>query len=98
MNTGGVRADLTGDITVGDAYTALPISLTLVSLSILGQSLLNLPQSNVLNDYFTSGVTFTYVSNVRFLVDLSNPVSPVVADVMVKDSGGTFMPIHVGAQ
>lgn len=98
MNAGGVRSDLIGDITVGDAYTTLPFSSTLVSLSISGQSLIDLIQTNTLNAYLISGNAFTYVSNLSYSIDLSDPANPIVSNVMVKDSSGVFSPIDTASK
>lgn len=94
MNAGGVRADLTGNITVGSAYTVLPFSSTLVTMTVSGESFAQTLQSNVANAYAISGVAFPYVANVHYTIDFTTSGSPLVKDIEVLSSDGSFEPIQ----
>lgn len=93
INAGGVRSDLEGAVTVGDAYSTLPFGSTLVTMSLSGDALASALQRNVENAYGISGVTFPYVANIRYSIDLIDPQSPRVVDVQVRSEDGTYQPI-----
>ena len=97
MNAGGVRSDIEGNISVGTAYSVLPFSSTLVTMSIPGESLNNVITSAVANAYLISGVTFPYVSNIQYSVDLTDPATPTVTNIMVLDENGEFQPLDNNA-
>lgn len=94
MNAGGVRADLTGDITVGDAYTVLPFSSSLVTMTVSGESFSQTLQSTVANAYGISGVAFPYVANVRYAIDLTQSSTPVVSDIQILAEDGTYQALQ----
>lgn len=98
MNAGGVRADLLGEISVGSAYSVLPFASTVVSMSVSGESLVNTLSTNVANAYLISGVAFPYVANIRYTVNLTDPGSPQVENVQVKDADGIYQPISLEAR
>lgn len=98
MNAGGVRADLSGEITVGSAYTVLPFSSTLVSMSVTGESMLNTLSTNVSNAYQISGVAFPYVANIRYTINLTDPATPSVQDVKIKGLDGIYQPLDLTSQ
>lgn len=94
MNAGGVRADLIGDITVGDAYTVLPFSSSLVTMTVSGESFAQTLQSNVANAYGISGVAFPYVANVRYAIDLTQSSTPVVSDIQILAEDGVYQALQ----
>lgn len=98
MNAGGVRADLEGSITVGDAYTVLPFSSTLVSMSVSGESFAQTLQTNISNAYAISGVAFPYTANVSYTLDLADPAAPMVRDISIKDANGIYQPIDLASR
>lgn len=93
MNAGGVRADMTGEISVGTAYSVLPFNSTLVTMSISGSVLEQVISSAVSNAYLISSVTFPYVANIKYDINLSDPAAPVVTNIMVLDGNGVYQPI-----
>lgn len=93
INAGGVRSDLEGAVTVGDAYSTLPFGSTLVTMTLSGSALASALQRNVENAYGISGVTFPYVANIRYSIDLNDSQSPKVVDVQVRGEDGTYQPI-----
>ncbi|MFA0809518.1 bifunctional metallophosphatase/5'-nucleotidase [Microbulbifer epialgicus] len=98
MNAGGVRADLVGEITVGSAYSVMPFSSTVVSMSVTGESLVNTLSTNVANSYLISSVAFPYVANIHYTINLTDPESPKVENVLVKDENGVFQEIDLSAR
>lgn len=94
MNAGGARSDITGQVTVGTAYTVLPFASTLVSMTVTGASLTETLTKNVSNAYKISGVAFPYVANIQFTVNLFDPAAPVVENIQVKDAAGIYQPIN----
>lgn len=94
MNAGGVRSDITGQVTVGTAYTVLPFASTLVTMSVTGASLTETLTKNVSNAYQISGVAFPYVANIQYTVNLFDPAAPVVENIQVKDAAGIYQPIN----
>ena len=93
INAGGVRSDLEGVVTVGDAYSTLPFGSTLVTMSLPGRALIAALQRSVENAYGISRVTFPYVANVRYSIDMTNAQAPQVVDVQVVTEDGTYQPI-----
>ena len=93
MNAGGVRADLTDEITVGDAYTVLPYSSTLVTMKVSGASFAKTLQSSISNAFKVSGVAFPYLANVQYTLNLTNPSSPVVQDIQILSTDGNYKPL-----
>lgn len=93
MNAGGVRADMVNEITVGTAYSVLPFSSTIVSMTVSGSSLMNTLSTNVANAFLISGVAFPYVANIRYTVNLTDPTVPTVENIQIMDSDGIYQPI-----
>ena len=98
MNAGGVRADLSGEITVGSAYTVLPFNSTLVSMSVTGETLLNTLSANVSNAYQISGSAFPYVANIRYAINLIDPATPSVQNVQIKGLDGIYQPLDLSSK
>ncbi len=94
MNAGGVRSDITGQVTVGTAYTVVPFASTLVSMTVSGASLAETLSKNISNAYKISGVAFPYVANIRFTVNLINPAAPAVENIQVKDAAGIYQLVN----
>ena len=72
QNGGGVRVDVAaGNFTLGDAYTLLPFSNTLVTLEMTGQQIKDVLEEAL--DYAFAGSTgaYPYASGLRFDVDAS---------------------------
>lgn len=72
QNGGGVRVDVpAGDYTIGDAYTLLPFSNTLVVLDMTGQQVIEVLEdalASVLDDGGSTGA-YPYASGLRFRVN-----------------------------
>ncbi len=87
QNAGGVRIPIpAGPITIGDVYTLLPFSNTLVELTLTGQEIddvLEQAIENFLDDGGSTG-SYPYGSGIRYDVDLSDPTDRV-QNVEVKD-------------
>jgi 5'-nucleotidase len=98
MNAGGVRADFSGEITIGSIYSVLPFGSTLVSMSVTGESLLNTLSVNVSNAYLISSVAFPYVANLRYTVNLTDSNNPHVENVQVLDAHGIYQAIDPAAR
>jgi len=98
INAGGVRADLSGDFTVGDAYTVVPFNNTLVTMTVSGDSLVNTLQVSAANAFLISGVALPYVSNLKYDVNLTDPTSPTVENVRVNDGTGNFIAVNTSAE
>lgn len=90
MNAGGVRSDLADTITVGDAYTTVPFASTLVTMAITGDSVVASLQNAVSNAYGISGVTFPYVANIRYTIDVQALGGPQVFGVEILNEDGVF--------
>ncbi len=88
QNAGGVRIPLeAGPITVGDVYTLLPFSNTLVELTLTGQEIddvLEQAIENFLDDGGSTG-SYPYGSGIRYDVDLTQPFGDRIDNVEVKD-------------
>lgn len=97
INAGGVRADLEGNVTVGDAYSVVPYASTLVSLTLTGASLSTALSKNVSNAYKISGVAFPYVANLEYTINLADPTTPTIETIKVKDSNGIYQPLNPAA-
>ncbi len=88
QNAGGVRIPLeAGPISVGDVYTLLPFSNTLVELTLTGQEIddvLEQAIENFLDDGGSTG-SYPYGSAIRYDVDLTQPFGDRIQNVEVKD-------------
>ncbi|MEO1059147.1 MAG: 5'-nucleotidase C-terminal domain-containing protein, partial [Actinomycetota bacterium] len=88
QNAGGVRIPIpAGPITIGDVYTLLPFSNTLVELTLTGQEIddvLEQAIENFLDDGGSTG-SYPYGSGIRYDVDLSAAPGARVTNVEVKD-------------
>ena len=85
QNAGGVRVDVpTGDFTIGDAYTLLPFSNTLVELKMSGTEIKNVLEDALSYALSPDGSTgaYPYAAGLRWHVDTS------------KDKGSRFMNIE----
>lgn len=74
QNAGGVRVDIAaGDYTIGDAYTLLPFSNTLVTLEMTGQQIINVLEDALANTLDANGSSgsYPYASGLRYNVDAS---------------------------
>ncbi|MCO7224292.1 bifunctional UDP-sugar hydrolase/5'-nucleotidase [Pleionea sp. CnH1-48] len=86
QNGGGVRTDIgAGDFTIGDAYTLLPFSNTLVTLEMTGQQIINVLEealANTLDNNGSSG-SYPYASGLRYHVDASQAKGSRISQVEV---------------
>lgn len=86
QNGGGVRADVAaGDYSIGDAYSLLPFSNTLVTLNMTGQQIADVLEealANTLDNEGSSG-SYPYASGLRFSVDASQAQGSRVSNVEV---------------
>lgn len=86
QNAGGVRVDVkSGDFTIGDAYTLLPFSNTLVVLEMTGQEIKNVLEealANTLDNKGSSG-SYPYASGLRYNIDASKAKGERVTNVQV---------------
>ncbi|MCB9795261.1 MAG: 5'-nucleotidase C-terminal domain-containing protein [Alphaproteobacteria bacterium] len=101
QNAGGVRVDLaSGDFSIGDAYTLLPFSNTLVTLEMSGAQVVTMLEdalSNALDDGGSSG-SYPYASGLRYDVDASQAEGSRVSNVEVNPRvAGTWQPINPSA-
>lgn len=100
QNAGGVRTEfLSGPFTVADAYTMLPFSNTLATLTMTGEEIVAVLEDAT--DYaLNSGSTgaFPYASHLRFDVDKGAAKGNRIRNVEVKDrKTGTWSPINPAA-
>ncbi len=90
LNGGGVRTDLSaGAITIGDAYTLLPFSNTLVELDITGEELIETLEESLdyaLGDGGSTGA-YPYGAGIRWKIDSRQPQGKRLYDVEVKVKG-----------
>ncbi len=102
QNGGGVRVDVVqGDYTYADAYTLLPFSNTLVTLTLTGQQI-----KQVLEDAIDFGLdskdgstgAYPYASGLRFNVDASLVNGSRVSEIEVNQRlAGDWAPIELDA-
>lgn len=100
QNAGGVRTEfLSGPFTVADAYTMLPFSNTVATLTLTGEEVVAVLEDAT--DYaLNSGSTgaFPYASHLRFDVDKGAAKGNRIQNVEVKDrQTGTWSPIDPAA-
>ena len=101
QNGGGVRVDVAaGDFTLGDAYTLLPFSNTLVTLEMTGQQIKDVLEEAL--DYALSpqGSTgaYPYASGLRFDVDASQSAGNRFSNLEVNSRvAGDWAPIDLSA-
>lgn len=90
QNAGGVRVDVAkGNITIGDAYTLLPFSNTLVNLSMTGaeiRTVLNQAVDFAHNPNGSSG-GYPYAAGLRWHVDMNRQAGERLYDIEVKTRG-----------
>lgn len=86
QNGGGVRVDVAaGDYSIGDAFSLLPFSNTLVTLEMTGQQIVDVLEealANTLDNDGSSG-SYPYASGLRFSVDASQPQGSRVSNLEV---------------
>ena len=86
QNGGGVRVDVaTGDYTIGDAFTLLPFSNTLVTLDMTGQQIIDVLEDALaypLDNGGSSG-SYPYASGLRYAIDASKAAGSRVSNVEV---------------
>ncbi|MEM1114644.1 MAG: NAD nucleotidase [Pseudomonadota bacterium] len=86
QNGGGVRVDVAaGDFTIGDAFTLLPFSNTLIILDMSGQQITDVLEdalSNFLDDGGSTG-SYPYASGIRYDVDASAAFGSRISNVQV---------------
>ncbi|HSM65349.1 MAG TPA: 5'-nucleotidase C-terminal domain-containing protein [Ilumatobacteraceae bacterium] len=99
QNAGGVRIPLeAGPITVGDVYTLLPFSNTLVELTLTGQEIDDVLEQAIENFVDDGGSTgsYPYGSAIRYDVDLTQPFGDRIQNVEVKDrDSGIWAPLDL---
>lgn len=86
QNAGGVRVDVSsGNYTIGDAYTLLPFSNTLVVLEMTGQEIKNVLEEALSNTLDASGSSgsYPYASGLRYNIDASKAKGERVTNVQV---------------
>jgi 5'-nucleotidase len=98
VNAGGVRGDLEDEIIMGSVYSILPFSSTLVSMTVTGESLINTLNRNVTNAYRISSVSFPYVANIRYSLNLSDMTNPQIEHIQIKNRDGIYHPIDLLAR
>ncbi len=93
INAGGIRSDLPQSISAGDVYTTLPYSSTLVTMKISGQNLASVLESGISNAYNIYDATFPYSTGLKYSINMSVPNAPLVSDIEVLNSLGSYEPI-----
>ena len=86
QNAGGVRIDIdAGDFTIGDAFTLLPFSNTLVTLEMTGQQIVDVLEEALSNTLDAGGSTgsYPYASGLRYTIDASASFGNRVSNVEV---------------
>ncbi|TQV88060.1 5'-nucleotidase C-terminal domain-containing protein [Aliikangiella coralliicola] len=101
QNGGGVRVDVAaGDYSIGDAYTLLPFSNTLVTLEMTGQQIVDVLEealANTLDNDGSSG-SYPYASGLRFSVDASQAHGSRISNVEVNSRvAGDWTAIELAA-
>lgn len=86
QNGGGVRVDVAaGEYSIGDAYTLLPFSNTLVTLEMTGQQIVDVLEdalANTLDNDGSSG-SYPYASGLRYSIDASQAQGSRVSNVEI---------------
>jgi len=87
QNGGGVRVDIAeGELTIGDAYTLLPFSNTIVELDMTGNELKTVLEEALdyaISEGGSSGA-YPYASGMRWKVDASQPKGERFSELEVK--------------
>lgn len=86
QNGGGVRVDVAaGDYSIGDAYTLLPFSNTLVTLEMTGQQIVDVLEDALANTLDSDGSSgsYPYASGLRYSIDASQAQGTRVSNVEI---------------
>lgn len=92
QNGGGVRTDISaGDLTIGDAYTLLPFSNTLLEIDMTGEEIINTLEDALDYALDPEGSTgaFPYASGLRWAIDASMEKGSRFSNIEVKLKGDT---------
>ncbi|ADZ92033.1 NAD nucleotidase [Marinomonas mediterranea] len=100
QNGGGVRVDIAeGNLTIGDAYTLLPFSNTIVELDMTGEEIHTVLEEAF--DYATAegGSTgaYPYASGLRWKVNATMPKGKRFYDLEVMKKGESWKPLDPNA-
>ncbi|GAB3485233.1 NAD nucleotidase [Marinomonas epiphytica] len=97
QNGGGVRVDIAeGELTIGDAYTLLPFSNTIVELDMTGaeiQAVLEEALDYAIGEGGSTGA-YPYASGLRWKVDASQPKGSRFYDLEVMKKGEAWTAIE----
>jgi 5'-nucleotidase len=98
QNAGGVRVEVaSGNLTVGNAYTLLPFSNTLVNLDVTGaeiKQVLEEAATNFLNNGGSDG-SYPYASALRWTFTKSAAAGNRFSNLEVRQADGTWAPIDL---
>lgn len=100
QNGGGCRTDLpSGTFSIGDAYTMLPFSNTMLTMKMSGQQVKDSIEDAVDMAHFGgSSGAYPYASGLRFDVDASRPKGSRVTNIEVnKRLADSWKPIDLDA-
>jgi len=92
QNSGGVRMDISqGNITIGDAYTLLPFSNSIVELHMSGKEIKSVLEEALNYAMSEGGSTgsYPYASGLRWNVDLSQPEGSRFTKLEFQERGQT---------
>lgn len=98
QNAGGVRSGLkAGQITIGDVYSLLPFSNTLVEIEMSGAEIKQVLEEALINFYDNRGSdgSFPYAYGLRYDIEMSRPKNDRVLNLEIKKrKTGKWMPLE----